>query len=388
MSAPPNTLFLRLEGALQSWGSNEAKFALRRTTDAPTKSGVLGLLCAAMGIGRAEAADSWLPKLANLRMGVRIDRPGIRWWDFHTVGAGQRMRMAELKAPKKPSMAGAALAETLTPSKVKTRAETLLSRREYLADASFLVALQGEPELVAKLSAALAKPVWAIYLGRKSCPPSHPVGEHAPGFYNTLEEALSAVPLQKRWHNEPLPQILPCVMDWIPSQDGEHAPDDAEIHYDLPVSFQPPRHLPRFVIRRELVVGEDVQVSRETGTSVWRPKGTRADYNNSEYKKVRAERLVMDHAACMVCKAPATTVQHVNYRRAGGKEIPEDLRALCRLCHDACTMLEYGSGMTTDRIDPCDPIWRERILAKRKEIVEFRSRGQRFRKMKPEEENG
>ena len=264
----------------------------------------------------------------------------------------------------------------------------MLSRREYLADASFLVALQGEQELVEKLSAALAKPVWAIYLGRKSCPPSRPVGEHAPGFYNTLEEALSAVPLQKRWHNEPLPQTLPCVMDWIPSRDGEHTPDDAEIHYDLPVSFQPPRHLPRFVIKRELVVGEDVQVSRETGTNVWRPKGTRADYSNSEYKKVRAERLVMDHAACMVCKAPATTVQHVDYRRAGGKEIPEDLRALCRLCHDACTMLEYGSGMTTDRIDPCDPIWRERILSKRKEIVEFRSRGQRFRKMKPEEEDG
>ena len=82
-----NTLFLRLEGPLQAWGSHESKFVIRRTTEAPTKSGVIGLLCAALGVSRSQAGDEWLPKLIELRFGVRIDVPGIRWWDYHTVGA-------------------------------------------------------------------------------------------------------------------------------------------------------------------------------------------------------------------------------------------------------------------------------------------------------------
>ena len=43
-----NNLFLRLEGPLQSWGSHESKFVIRRTGEAPTKSCVVGLLCAAI----------------------------------------------------------------------------------------------------------------------------------------------------------------------------------------------------------------------------------------------------------------------------------------------------------------------------------------------------
>jgi CRISPR system Cascade subunit CasD len=388
MNTPHNTLFLRLEGALQSWGSHEGKFFIRRTEDAPTKSGVAGLLCSAMGIGRAEASQQWLKELANMRMGVRIDRPGIRWWDFHTVGGGQKMQMAELQEPKDPTLVGKALASALKPGMLKSREETLLSRREYLADASFLVALQGDPETVERLAEALAKPVWAIYLGRKSCPPARPVGEHGTGCYASLEEALCAVPVHTRGEGESSPDSLPCVLDWVPAHDGETAPPDAEIHYDVPVSFEPPSHLPRFVVRKNLGVDPQEIGWRSQAAKPWAPPRPRADYGNSEYKKVRAERLVMDSGLCMVCKAPATTVQHVDYRRAGGKEEPDDLRALCRLCHDSCTMLEYGSGMTMDRIDPCDPAWRDRILAKRAEIVGFRSLGQRRRKMSTEEENG
>ena len=51
----------------------------------------------------------------------------------------------------------------------------------------------------------------------------------------------------------------------------------------------------------------------------------------------------------------------------------EDLRSLCRLCHDAVTMIEYGLGMGLDRINPEDPQWRDRIIEKRDEIIKFRS---------------
>ena len=384
----PNTLFLRLEAPLQAWGGNEAKFAVRRTADAPTKSGVAGLLSAALGVGRAEAGRHWLGEMAKLRMGVRIDRPGIRWWDYHTVGAGQKLRISELKDPEDPHLVGDTLADSLSPNKISSKPGAMLSRREYLADASFLVALQGDPEIVARLAEALKKPVWTLYLGRKSCPPARPVGEHPPGFHASLEEALRSIPAQLRERDEPIPDSLPCLLDWVPTHDGEHAPSDAEVHYDVPVSFEPPRHLPRFVIRRDLQLGELTDAQTVPSGKAWHPPRNRADYNNYQYKRVRAERLVMDNAACMVCKAPATTVQHVNYRRAGGNEEPEDLRALCRLCHDACTMLEYGSGMTMDRIDPCDPLWRDCILAKREEIIRFRSLEQRRRKLDPKEEDG
>jgi len=73
-----NTLFLRLEGPLQAWGDQQSKFVVRRTAEALTKSGLIGLLCAALGVSRPEASDGWLSKLCALRLGVRLDRPGVR----------------------------------------------------------------------------------------------------------------------------------------------------------------------------------------------------------------------------------------------------------------------------------------------------------------------
>ncbi|MBZ0252699.1 MAG: HNH endonuclease, partial [Candidatus Methylomirabilis sp.] len=111
----------------------------------------------------------------------------------------------------------------------------------------------------------------------------------------------------------------------------------------------------------------------------------RADYGNTEYKAKRKARLAADHHLCVFCKAPGTTVQHVTYRRAGGGESPDDLRALCRLCHDAVTMIEYGLGMGLDRIDPTEARWRDRIVEKRDEIVRFRSLETRRRRLDPQE---
>ena len=166
-----DTLFLRLEGPFQAWGVQESKFVVRRTAGAPTKSGVVGLLCAALGVSRKEAAAGWLAKLSDLRMGVRIDRPGVRWWDYHTVGAGMNMRIAEGEGKTKPG--------------------AMLTRREYLCDASFLVALHGGPEVIDELGAAMESPRWTLYLGRKSCPPCRPFLEHPAGDFPDLDSALT-----------------------------------------------------------------------------------------------------------------------------------------------------------------------------------------------------
>jgi len=363
-----NTLFLRLEGPLQAWGNNESKFLVRRTAEAPTKSGVIGLLCAALGASRTSARDQWLPKLNSLLMGVRIDSPGVRCWDFHTVGAGMQMRIAEAEGKTKPG--------------------AMLTRREYLCDASFLVALQGEHPLIEELESHLRRPRWALYLGRKCCPPSRPLLEHPPGSFPDPLSALRSVPWRRRLQDDPLLETLDCLLDWRPSKDQSEAPPDALVCYDVPLSFDPPAHAPRFVVRKQLSLGTDDGVTvadRPAQTTVRKPDRPRADYRNSEYRKRRQERLKEDHQLCVFCKSPATTVQHITYRRAGGDEVLDDLRSLCRLCHDAITMIEYGLGMDLDRINPEDPRLRDQIIEKRNEIIRFRSLQTRIRRLEPEE---
>jgi len=367
-----NTLFLRLEGPLQAWG-DASKFVIRRTMDAPTKSGVLGLLCCAMGLSR-QAARERLPELNGLAMGVRIDRPGTRWWDYHTVGAGIGMRTA-----------GGGL---------KTGAQgTLIMRREYLADASFLVALQGDAKLIHDIAAAIASPKWPVFLGRKSCPPSVPVlarprGDESwtnPADHDGLNVALGSIPWRSRDKAGAMPQNgkLEALVEWRPSSECDVAPDDAEVWYDVPVCFDPPVHEPRFVLRGAVTpkVGEALQ---RPSLAMPRP---RAAYENAEYQRRREERIKADAGLCVFCKSPGPriTVQHVTYRRAGGGETLEDLRSLCGLCHDAVTMLEYGLGMELDRINPEDPLRRESIIRKRDEILKFRSMETRRRRLAAEE---
>ncbi|MCG6552886.1 MAG: type I-E CRISPR-associated protein Cas5/CasD, partial [Candidatus Magnetominusculus sp. LBB02] len=357
-----NTLFLRLEGHMQAWGDQQSKFVVRRTAEAPTKSGILGMLCAAMGVSRPEAVNE-LPRLRTLNMGVRIDKPGIRWWDYHTVGAGMQMRIAD----------------------GKTKLGAMLTRREYLCDASFLAALQGEPDIIDELIKALEDPKWTLYLGRKSCPPSRPMLELPAYEFPDLLSALRSIPWCRRLKSDdPPPYVdcsnfaavkpvhklksddpppyVDCLLDWRPTHEEPEAPNDALIWYDVPLTFEPPSHSARFVIRRRLLVGTDGEIAYEkTPVQSKTPPQPRprANYQNTEYKRQRIKRLDNDCHLCVFCKSPATTVQHITYRRAGGNESIDDLRTLCRLCHDAVTMLEYGLGMGMDRINPEEPQWRD-----------------------------
>ncbi len=68
-----STLLLRLAAPLQSWGI-DSKFDIRRTGREPSKSGVIGLICAALGIKRDD--DEMVSQLATLLFGVRVDKEG------------------------------------------------------------------------------------------------------------------------------------------------------------------------------------------------------------------------------------------------------------------------------------------------------------------------
>jgi CRISPR system Cascade subunit CasD len=158
-----HTLLLRLAGPLQSWGTN-SRFKIRDTGLEPSKSGVVGLLCAALGKPRDEAHPGnrdkpSLETLAALRMGVRINSEGVMKKDYHTAGGEHRLGKRY----------GVAKANNGAP-------ETVTSERFYLADADFLVGLEGVDEaLLRRLNAALESPRWQLFLGRKSFSPHWPV---------------------------------------------------------------------------------------------------------------------------------------------------------------------------------------------------------------------
>ncbi|MBI2869130.1 MAG: type I-E CRISPR-associated protein Cas5/CasD [Chloroflexi bacterium] len=175
MSGHNYTLLLRLAGPMQSWGT-ASRFQLRRTDLYPSKSGVLGLLLCARGIRREDSSPP-LRNLARLQMGVRVDRQGTVDWDYHTAGAkiGIRSADGEIKRTQSKSsgkMPPGMFLPWVRAARRQNEYETLLSRRQYLYDASFLVALQGDASAINEYASALDEPAWPLYLGRKCCVPS------------------------------------------------------------------------------------------------------------------------------------------------------------------------------------------------------------------------
>lgn len=183
-----STLLLRLVGPMQSWGTT-SRFDQRDTGKEPSKSGVVGLLAAALGIDREEWTN--LEPLTHLTMGVRHDRPGVPKRDYQTAGCAAADTI--IKADGKQAKDGG-----------------VVSQRHYLADACFLVGLEGKDvTLLEKIHAALQNPFWTLALGRKSYVPSEPVWM-ADGLQDApLMEVLARWPWiasQRKW--EELPEKL------------------------------------------------------------------------------------------------------------------------------------------------------------------------------------
>lgn len=381
---PVNTVFLRLDGPLQAWGVT-SRFSVRDTADVPSKSGVLGLVCAALGLRRGEANDR-LKELAALRMGVRIDRPGERFSDYHTAGAPGRGYEDDVSAVPRFGMMSAAGKIKLTETTGKI--ETWVMRKEYLADAAFLVALQGDSRTVEYItadqadkseSASLRNPIWPPFLGRKSCPPSAPVFAGV-GLFDDLIAALRSLPWRPRLDGiDAKPNPFRAVVEAAPA-DGR-IPADVWPVQDVPVSFTHRVYGTRFVREVEL---DGVEVGEPEFTEPLRPD-RRPATTWPGWEKRRQNRLDQDHRLCVFCKSPATSVHHVTYERTGA-ELPSDLRSVCQVCHDAMTLIEYAAGMTGERIDPCDPRHRAAILEQRTNILTHRDRLRRNRALRAEED--
>ncbi|QLH75185.1 MAG: type I-E CRISPR-associated protein Cas5/CasD [Methanomassiliicoccales archaeon] len=199
-------IILRLEGPMQSWGTY-SHFTERDTGIEPSKSGVIGILCAALGRPR----NANLEDLCSLRMTVLTVREGKIARDFHTT----------LNVPKANN---------------PNRKDTVISNRYYLADACFLVFLEGDDALVNELLRALKNPKWGIYLGRKSFIPSAPVLFEdkiwSGGVEPVVEFALEKLNLKDKKK----------VRIIIESSSG-----DGEPRWDVPLSFAKRQFKVRYV---------------------------------------------------------------------------------------------------------------------------------------------
>lgn len=223
------TLLLHLAGPMQSWGT-QSRFSERDTGLEPSKSGVIGLLCAALGRPRSEPVDD----LVSLRMGVRVEREGVMKRDYHTTGGTHRS-----DDPYGVADPGG-----------RIRSGAVLSNRYYLADAEFLVGLEGDIALLQALDRALKRPRWQLFLGRKAFPPGAPVRlpdapPWGPGLRaGSLREVLSAYPwlgdLTERQRGQ-RPERLRLVLD------TGSAPTH-EVRQDVPISFAGRRFSTRFVL--------------------------------------------------------------------------------------------------------------------------------------------
>jgi CRISPR system Cascade subunit CasD len=228
-------LVLRLAGPLQSWGEHST-FADRDTVSYPTRSGLVGMFAGAMGLRRGEP----LSRFDGLGLTVRVDWPGVPLTDFHTVGGG---------LPP---------ARTVPTADGKHRSGdtgTLVSRRRYLSDAVFTVAVTGPDGLVTDIGNSLKSPFWQTYLGRRSCPPDQPLLLRT-GVTDPEAHLRGRVPLPRRGRRPGSGQHTKADFFDVEFLTETHATDTEAVAtlHDVPLNFgKLDRRYQRRTVRRDVV---------------------------------------------------------------------------------------------------------------------------------------
>ena len=162
----PNFLILRLDGLMQAWGTHTFE-DFRPSNLFPTRSGLLGLLGACLGLERGDLARQ-TQLASSVEFTVRVDtqlsrsgkdltvaKPGTKLPDFHTIMDARKVDGSVNKFP-------------------------IVSRREYLFDAAFTVVVGSKSNASVSLehiAEALRRPCYTPTLGRRSCPLTRPLLE-------------------------------------------------------------------------------------------------------------------------------------------------------------------------------------------------------------------
>ncbi|MVA25246.1 type I-E CRISPR-associated protein Cas5/CasD [Agrobacterium vitis] len=157
-------LVICLRAPLASFGGNAGN-AERDTSDLPTRSALIGLAAAALGIEREDGEGQAQLARGLVTAAALYDR-GHPLTDFHTF---QSLHQAARGAATRAE----ALGKT-------AHLETSISRRHYRADGlwqgAYCLSGLSEGQMTLEiLKEAFEAPHFTLYLGRKSCPLSHPL---------------------------------------------------------------------------------------------------------------------------------------------------------------------------------------------------------------------
>lgn len=243
-------LLLRLYGPMASWGEI-AVGESRHSAVHPSRSALLGLLGAALGINRDDD-DKQKALLDGYRFGIKLECVGSPLRDYHTIQVGVPTKKLLFRSRRQELMAD--------------KVDTILSAREYRCDSLAVVAVEALPNApvnLSSLSDTLRKPNFTLYLGRKSCPLALPLMPTLVQAAN-LQEAFDAVswPSLLGLHDRNLrDEVWPDHQDkrhfrigsvryyWEDGMDSGIKPDFESQRHDQPLS----RRRWQFAPRREWV---------------------------------------------------------------------------------------------------------------------------------------
>ena len=149
---------------MQAWGGHT--FEDTRPSELfPTRSALLGLLAACLGIDRGDVAQQQA-LASSILFAVRIDQEPIKMVDYHTVKDARKAHQG-LKSN-----------------------ETIQTWREYLQDAKYSVAIwltEHASFTLDELIHAINRPIYTPFLGRRSCPITRPLYGDRLSAENELE---------------------------------------------------------------------------------------------------------------------------------------------------------------------------------------------------------
>ena len=221
-------LALLLDGPMQSWG-HASRFERRTTALHPTRSAILGMIAAALGIDKYAPNESdQLNRFAALRITVITlprrsrregDLPMQRLEDYHTVTGIRR--------------ASGKVAEDAT----------VQTYRHYLLDARFGVLVDGSAGLLNEIAAALRNPKWGVWLGRKCCLPASPV---LVGVKPDEIQAWSELLRRSDYNGTETLDQFDCVIEAAAGDSGADFIEDTPIAFGNPIGE---RHAPRWIRR-------------------------------------------------------------------------------------------------------------------------------------------
>lgn len=137
----------------------------RKTRERPGKAALLGMIGAALGIYRDDS-DGQMALADGYDIAVRVEQPGHPMQDFHTI---QAVPSSRIKNPQTRAIALQSL---------QNDDNAILTRRDYRTDVIYGVAITAQTLArwsLEEIKSALQEPYFTLYLGRKSCPLSHPL---------------------------------------------------------------------------------------------------------------------------------------------------------------------------------------------------------------------